>query len=358
VAIYFLWLGHYTTWLVSASLFGLIAWADVTSKGNDPSAPSIPYFAGFMALWATCFMESWKRKEAWYSMKWGTVGFEEEEQARPQFEGKLMPSAITGERELFFSEDERSRRASISGSIIFVLVLIVLVVVAGLFYLRYLMVQADFKVGGTHMGPIITSIIQAVVISVLNYFYGYCAEALNDNENHRTDTEYEDALIAKVFIFQYVNSYAPLFYIAFIKPLIPSIDPCLNNDCMKELQTTLGTMFLTNIVVGIILSVSIPMAFKYMRERDNFEGLNEEQIKDISEIERLFMKEPYDVFLGTFTNFSEMAIQFGYTTMFISAFPLAASMSLVNNYIMLRYIYAYTYPRIKSFDIEYVDFTE
>lgn len=36
-------------------------------------------------------------------------------------------------------------------------------------------------------------------------------------ENHRTDTEYEDNLIAKTFMFQFVNSYASLVYIAFIK---------------------------------------------------------------------------------------------------------------------------------------------
>ena len=39
-------------------------------------------------------------------------------------------------------------------------------------------------------------------------------------ENHRTDTEYEDNLIAKTFMFQFVNSYASLIYIAFIKEQI------------------------------------------------------------------------------------------------------------------------------------------
>lgn len=53
---------------------------------------------------------------------------------------------------------------------------------------------------------------------MLNAIYGSIAIALNDYENHRTDTQYEDALIAKTFIFQYVNSFASLFYISFIKP--------------------------------------------------------------------------------------------------------------------------------------------
>lgn len=33
----------------------------------------------------------------------------------------------------------------------------------------------------------------------------------------RTDTDYDDALIAKLYVFMFVNSYAALFFIAFIK---------------------------------------------------------------------------------------------------------------------------------------------
>jgi hypothetical protein len=110
---------------------------------------------------------------------------------------------------------------------------------------------------------------------------------------------------------------------------------------MKELQTTLGTLFLTKLATGIVLSTMLPVIFQRLRERENFEGIEPEKLKDISEIERSFMKEPYDVSLGTFEDYASTAIQFGYTTMFISAFPLAASMSLVNNYIMLRYLLVY-----------------
>lgn len=36
-------------------------------------------------------------------------------------------------------------------------------------------------------------------------------------ENHRTQTSYDDALIIKLFGFQFVNSYTSLFYIAFFR---------------------------------------------------------------------------------------------------------------------------------------------
>ena len=54
---------------------------------------------------------------------------------------------------------------------------------------------------------------------------------------------HEDALIAKVFCFQFLNSYATLFYVAFIKDNITMFghrERCLPNvygnpDCMAEL---------------------------------------------------------------------------------------------------------------------------
>jgi len=40
---------------------------------------------------------------------------------------------------------------------------------------------------------------------------------LNDLENFRTETEYNDSLIVKTFIFQFFNSYLSCFYVAFVK---------------------------------------------------------------------------------------------------------------------------------------------
>jgi hypothetical protein len=39
-----------------------------------------------MALWATLYLESWKRKEKRTALEWGMIDFESEEQSRPEFQ--------------------------------------------------------------------------------------------------------------------------------------------------------------------------------------------------------------------------------------------------------------------------------
>ena len=50
-----------------------------------------------------------------------------------------------------------------------------------------------------------------------NYELCFLTLVLSLTENHRTQTSYEDALIIKLFGFQFVNSYTSLFYIAFFR---------------------------------------------------------------------------------------------------------------------------------------------
>ncbi|CAM9511241.1 unnamed protein product [Hapterophycus canaliculatus] len=111
-------------------------------------------------------------------------------------------------------------------------------------------------VWGISFANIIPPLVNAVQIQVMNAFYGTVAIKLTNMENHRTDTEYEDNLIAKTFMFQFVNSYTSLVYIAFIKELVG--DPCLGS-CMSELSTNLGTVFLARLAVGNLAEVVLPI---------------------------------------------------------------------------------------------------
>lgn len=348
IGLYFLFLGHYTTFLVPAAFMGFLCWISVATEGNNPNALLMPYFGALMALWSTIMLEFWKRKEKYTAMRWGMIGFEEEEEDRPQFEGTVRRSPVTGHPYLYFSADERFKRVARSGATIAGLIVVVISVVTCIFILRIVMSASNaLLIGNIQLSGIIASVLNAIQIQVFNSLYGDYARSLNDYENYRTDTEYEDALIAKTFIFQFVNSFAALFYIAFIKPYIQNLDPCLDS-CMAELQVSLGTIFMMQLIVGNFFECAVPSMKLYLAKAENEEGVSTDKKDQVvaadgsgttnmmSEIERNFMLPEYDVVLGTFDDYAELSLQFGFATMFVTAFPLATLLALISNYVELR----------------------
>jgi hypothetical protein len=192
IGLYFLWLGHYTSWLFFAGIVGFFCWINIAADGNDPNAVIMPYFASFIAFWATLFLEFWKRKEVTTAMKWGTTGFEEEEQSRPQFIGEQRPSPVTGKQYLYFPRNEEQQRLVQSSIVISGFIIIVIAAVVAIFILKITLNQIKALVVGTvQMGSIFASIVNALEIQVMNMVYGDVAIQLTDYENHRKSYSFE-----------------------------------------------------------------------------------------------------------------------------------------------------------------------
>jgi hypothetical protein len=146
---------------------------------------------------------------------------------RPQFEGELKPSPIDGSDVLYFATSKYSSRIIQSSMVVGSMICLVLAIIGAIFYFKIVMtLSGALVVGNVQMAGTIASLLNAVQIQVMNYVYGSLAVVLNSYENHRTETIYEDALISKTFVFQFVNSFASLFYIAVVKPYIQNLDPC------------------------------------------------------------------------------------------------------------------------------------
>ena len=71
----------------------------------------------------------------------------------------------------------------------------------------------------------------------------------------RTDTEYDDALIGKLFAFSFITSYASLFFIAFIKS---NLGEACQGPCMAELAYQL------TILIGEIYDFVLKCTFLNM----------------------------------------------------------------------------------------------
>ena len=64
------------------------------------------------------------------------------------------------------------------------------------------------------LGELISQISMALAMFAAGALLVPLARRLNEYENHKTDTEFENHLISKVFVLQFATAYGPLFYIA------------------------------------------------------------------------------------------------------------------------------------------------
>lgn len=65
--------------------------------------------------------------------------------------------------------------------------------------------------------PITAAILNLICIMILNLIYDKLAVTLTEMEYQRTQTEFDDSLTLKTYMFQFVNYYSSIFYIAFLK---------------------------------------------------------------------------------------------------------------------------------------------
>ena len=171
--------------------------------------PATVFFAVFMALWATFFLEFWKRQQNEIAFDWDLADFEEEEERpRPHFEAKirrLRPNPVTGIEEPYQGEKSYYGKILSAMSVLAFFVLLVLVVLVAIILYRIVVAEAFYKAKFSLAGiatTITASIIQVVCIMVLSKIYEFLAVRLTEWELHRTQTEHEDSFTFKMFLFQ------------------------------------------------------------------------------------------------------------------------------------------------------------
>uniref|UniRef100_A0A4W5JQE7 Anoctamin n=1 Tax=Hucho hucho TaxID=62062 RepID=A0A4W5JQE7_9TELE len=337
IGIYFAWLGFYTEMLFFAAVVGLICFLyglftfddNVWSKeicseeigGNIIMCPlcdkkcgywklnstcssswqshmfdnvGTVFFAIFMGIWVTLFLEFWKRRQARLEYEWDLVDFEEEQQQlqlRPEYEAKCT-----------------SRRLN--------------------------RVTQVYLLG--------TSLSNQFLICRLSL----CCECCFSSEIPKTHLEYENKLTVKMFLFQFVNYYSSCFYVAFFKGKFVGHpgnyiymfgwsklrnEECDPGGCLIELTTQLVIVMSGKQVWGNVQEALVPWVM-------NRWGSRKARSHPESRYSRWEQDHDLQNFghLGLFYEYLEMVIQFGFITLFVASFPLAPLLALLNNIIEVR----------------------
>ena len=111
----------------------------------------------------------------------------------------------------YFSSRLRNIRISLSTLAIGGLIALVLGSVSSIYIMRF----AISPVIGNANAQTVASIINSVLIQLLNSLYSFLANALTEWENHRTDTEVINRNYINLFSFSNHIIYSILFYIKY-----------------------------------------------------------------------------------------------------------------------------------------------
>lgn len=384
IAFYFAWSGTLVSSLWLPMLFGFAIFiyglvesvqrsnsSSTTSNTNNSTLTDLfanikgsfdndvtPYFAMFLSVWGTLFLEVWKRKQAELAYQWDVEQFEENEPDRPEFYGtKETVDPVTKEKDWYYPFTRRAWKILLSSVTMLFMVVIVIISVLGVIVYR-VFATVDYCPNlpdseCLFVSTIVSSVLNAVSILILGKIYDLIAVKLTDWENHRTQTQYNDALIIKLFGFQFVNNYASCFYIAFFRGRFddnglfgrgPSYQDNCEGTCMSQLSFQVMVLMLTKPLPKLFKDIVLPWLFKHFKKRCQcFRCIPflrrflqpESKPKSEKTLLEIELEKPS---LGNFTlsEYTEKVIQYGLMMLFAASFPLAPLLALLLNLIDLR----------------------
>uniref|UniRef100_A0A8C1PFV0 Anoctamin n=1 Tax=Cyprinus carpio TaxID=7962 RepID=A0A8C1PFV0_CYPCA len=381
VGLYFAWLGVYTQMLIPAAIVGVIVflYGCVTVEDNIPSMEvcdernnitmcpicdrvcsywklvtacgtarashlfdnaATVFFAIFMALWATMFMEHWKRRQMRLNYIWDLTSFEDAEVSHEE-NVKLT------------CRDRMPAYMTIIVMMVF-LICVTLAIVFGVVLYRVSIMTAlhmsstpSFRTNIRATVKTTAAIINLIIIIIMDEVYGAIARWLTIMEVPKTDKSFEERLIFKTFILKFANAFTPIVYLAFFRGRIIGrpgkyiyvmgsyrMEECAHAGCLMELCIQLCiTMLGKQLIQNNLFEIGVPKLKKMLRQRKIDKKHQEELDKTLHRHEKDHFLGP---FVGLNPEYMEMIIQFGMVTLFVASFPLAPLFALLNNIIEIR----------------------
>ncbi|XP_065183783.1 anoctamin-8-like [Sycon ciliatum] len=357
VAFYFVWMLFFAKWLLIPGVLGLALYLFRPEGVTVDNSPYIPLYSLCVPIWGVFFVKFWKRHMNAVAFEWNAHDFEEEEELRPEFWGEKRISPVTGKIEVFFPEWKRYTRYFVS----FLVMLPMLGIALGAMclslnlnnYIRdeesplYIGTLAVFAQPGgifagdsPYYGYLVPTIAHSVVISILNTVYRSIAFRSTNFENHRTVEEWEKSFIVKRVIFEAFDCYLALFYIAFYRFDVVAL--------RNELVGLFWGDELRRVGVEVIMPL-LTMMFQRKRTTRKMRAEKKASNEKPIELSQAVLDAPLEEY-DSFDDYLEMVIQFGYITLFASAFPLCSIISV--GFVLvetmtdsLKLLYLYRRPR-------------
>ncbi|XP_029379586.1 anoctamin-9 [Echeneis naucrates] len=405
VALYYLWLGWYTYLLIPPALIGIIVFlyglaffntSPLIKEVCEADTVMCPLcdtgckvwqlsgtctyakvsllfdnngtvlFAMFMAVWATLFLEFWKRHRASYVCEWKVSDWCEEEE-------ELILEIVNNAK----CEPKEHKHSYLRSTLVLICVTVMILLIIGLTHALVvfrviaagLMAEGswDFLRSHSNSGAMMLgAVLHYLIIIVMTRVNRIVAMKLCEIEETRSFAATEKSFTVKMFTFQFFTYFSSLFYVAFFLGRINGhpggyvrlagkwrLEECHPSGCLTDLFIQMAIIMVLKQTINNIFEFTGPWLSRWLKRRrvkklqrkcahcylkEESEGkygaeLCENcKLKDWLNNYRLNNVDSFSLF----SEFLEMVIQFSFTTVFVAAFPLAPLLALFNNIIEIR----------------------
>lgn len=335
IAMYFAFLGHYTGWLVFPSLLGIGLHFSVSF------VPPLTYdlltllFTISISIWSGFYVESLRKQCKTLADKWSVqeeVASLSSYRIRCDFQGQVSYDEAENVLRIEYPEWRRKVMQYLVTLPVMIASLVALfyIMLSLLKFATYWDTVLILDSGYPVWTSWIPNIIFGLVINVLNSIYFQVAVSLNERENHAYELVHENQLISKLVVFQFVNSFLSLFYLAFyVGDMVKLQEQLIALLITRQVTGNLGESVYPVIEKAILISPKL----KRRRPKSDSSPKVSKKTASVDAAELESMLNTYD---STYEDYLEMFIQFGYVVLFACVFPIGALCAFLNNIIEIR----------------------
>ena len=297
IALYFYFIKTFATSCVNLGIIGIISYlleffllylmnSEIhkdRSKIDFMSFPLLRYYhlvkifnTLLIVFWTTLFLEKWKSKEILFSIEFGMVNLLQKEAERPSFKGIFQRDIGSSELNTrYYPNSKRNMYKVLGFSISFFMV--VLSVTVNLIILALRQWMANEFGANSMLVSTIPPAVTFISAKTFSLIYAQLSVYLNELENHRIRSDFENSLITKIFIFDFFNQFNSLILLAFVKERTSIFGECLKKDetlfdvysitgeqlwCHQELVSFVQSFFIVGFFMNFV-EVIVPEVMKF-----------------------------------------------------------------------------------------------
>eukprot|EP00930_Biecheleria_cincta_P044860 TRINITY_DN30905_c0_g1_i1.p1 TRINITY_DN30905_c0_g1~~TRINITY_DN30905_c0_g1_i1.p1 ORF type:complete len:767 (-),score=99.31 TRINITY_DN30905_c0_g1_i1:150-2450(-) len=339
---YFLFMSTFTTHCLPMGIVGAlimvvhsIFWSMDGFPDQIRHLPSCIFALLNVLVLMGCLLH-YRRKQAMCAKEWGCYAWTRGTvHVRTAFKGVPQVDPVDGHITVDWPEYLRRRRQTFSWVVIICLMCGISGVVVAIFRFRaWCWNQPEDSLWRTY-GVGLAVALNVLQVLCFNQAYYYVAKLLTAQENWKTDAQYSDNLVMKLFLAQFFNTFISIYYVAFVK-IMPGVEPCRFGSCFYELFFSVAPIYISNAASSFAQQALLPwLQQRRIRSRTGCDYGSDKEKRTMARRQFIELTD-FDNIEGPIEDFMEAALQFSFLACFGAAFPLSPLVCFLLNVLQIK----------------------